>query len=310
MRLFQKPLLAPAVRAGKRAGLIAEQLAFHERFRDGPAVDGDERPRMAGAVVMDRLRDQLFASPRLPLDKDGGVRAGGLQDSRLEPQDGLALADDAGKTVIARLFGERFHVASAGPCETDDLADELERLFRLHQQLGALIVGEGHDLHDRDDFVFYHHRPREIGHIRAGPLAGAGTADFFFAGRQHHRALAGTQAVGQRIVRGHPEPDTAKVGAGSPHAVAFRVHDHDFHVQQLRQRGKMLLHKAPTLGDGGTRWEGRFERGVDPQGNSGMDFRSHRCLQIGKSICFVDVSCFYSYSFDFLTCMRKRQAKR
>ena len=115
VRLFQKPLLAPAVRAGKRAGLIAEQLAFHERFRDGPAVDGDERPRMAGAVVMDRLRDQLFARPRLPLDKDGGVRAGGLQDSRLEPQDGLALADDAGKTVIARLFGERFHVASAGP---------------------------------------------------------------------------------------------------------------------------------------------------------------------------------------------------
>ena len=89
----------------------------------------------------------------LPLDKDGGVRAGGLQDSRLEPQDGLALADDAGKTVIARLFGERFHVASAGPCETDDLADELERLFRLHQQLGALIVGEGHDLHDRFRFL-------------------------------------------------------------------------------------------------------------------------------------------------------------
>ena len=41
-----------------------------------------------------------------------------------------------------------------------------------------------------------------------------------------------------------------------------------------------------------------------------MDFRSHRCLQIGKSICFIDVSYFYSYSFEFLTCMRKRQAKR
>lgn len=108
-----------------------------------PQLMATNRPRMAGAVVMDRLRGQLFARPRLPLDKDGGVRARGLQNSRLEPQDGLALADDAGKTVIARLFGERFHVASAGPCETDDLADELERLFRLHQQLGALIVGEG-----------------------------------------------------------------------------------------------------------------------------------------------------------------------
>lgn len=134
---------------------------------------------------MDRLRDQLFAVPDSPWIRTVAFVPGGLQDSRLEPQDGLALADDAGKTVIARLFGERFHVASAGPCETDDLADELERLFRLHQQLGALIVGEGHDLHDRDDFVFYHHRPREIGHIRAGPLAGAGTADFFLAGRQH-----------------------------------------------------------------------------------------------------------------------------
>lgn len=61
---------------------------------------------------------------------------------------------------------------------------------------------------------------------------------------------------------------------------------------------------------GEPRWEGRFERGVDPQGDSGMDFRSHRCLQIGKSICFIDVSYFYSYSFEFLTCMRKRQAKR
>ena len=112
--LFQKPLLARAVRPGKRARLVAEQLAFHERFRDGPAIDGDEGPGMARAVVMDGLRDQLLACPRFPLDKDGGVRGGGLQDSRLEPQDGLALTDDVGKTVIPRAFGERLH-ATAGP---------------------------------------------------------------------------------------------------------------------------------------------------------------------------------------------------
>lgn len=178
-----------------------------------------------------------------------------------------------------RALGERFHVTAARPSETDDLADELKGLFRLHQQFGALVVGEGHDLHDRDDVVFDHHRAREVGDIRANPFAGAAAADFLLAGGQHHGTLAGMQTVGQRVVRRHPEPDPEQIGAGPPYAVAFRVHDDDFHIQQFRQRGKVLLYEAPAFGDGGVRRERRFERGIDPQRDSGTDFRSHKGLQ-------------------------------
>ena len=50
-----------AARVGKRAPLVAEQLALQQRVGNGRAVDRDERTLAARAVEVQRLRDQLLA---------------------------------------------------------------------------------------------------------------------------------------------------------------------------------------------------------------------------------------------------------
>ena len=49
-----------AVGVGERAAHVTEQLALEERLGDGAAVDGDERPLRAPALV-ESAGDQLFA---------------------------------------------------------------------------------------------------------------------------------------------------------------------------------------------------------------------------------------------------------
>src|SRR5712692_2674473 len=51
--------------AGERAFLVAEELAFHQRFRDGAAIDRHERLVAARAVLMDKARGELLAAARL-----------------------------------------------------------------------------------------------------------------------------------------------------------------------------------------------------------------------------------------------------
>ena len=64
-------------RVGERALLVAEQLAFQQGFRNGRAVDGDERLGLAQALVVERFGDQVFAGSVLAFEQDGGGFAGG-----------------------------------------------------------------------------------------------------------------------------------------------------------------------------------------------------------------------------------------
>ena len=67
-------------RAGEGAALVAEQLAFQQVFRDGAAVDGDERLLGARAEVVQRAGQRLLAGAALAEQQHGDV--GGRQPSR------------------------------------------------------------------------------------------------------------------------------------------------------------------------------------------------------------------------------------
>ena len=64
---------APPIGAGKSAALVAEQFAFQQRFRDGRAVDRQERGLAAAAVLIDRPGHQFLAGPALAEDQHGHV---------------------------------------------------------------------------------------------------------------------------------------------------------------------------------------------------------------------------------------------
>ena len=63
----------PAVGAGVRAALVAEQLALDERGRQRRAVDVDERRLAARAVDVDRAREQALAGAGLAVEQHGRV---------------------------------------------------------------------------------------------------------------------------------------------------------------------------------------------------------------------------------------------
>ena len=65
MREF-KAAAPPFERTGKGALLVAEQLAFDERFGQRRAVDRDERHAPARAEVVNRARDEFLAGPTAP----------------------------------------------------------------------------------------------------------------------------------------------------------------------------------------------------------------------------------------------------
>ena len=61
MGQLEESRLAPGVRAGEGSGLVAEQLAFQKTGRHGGAIEGDEGPLAAPAMVMDALGKQFLA---------------------------------------------------------------------------------------------------------------------------------------------------------------------------------------------------------------------------------------------------------
>ena len=68
------PFEAPAAAAegtGERTLLMAEKLAVHQGFRNGAAVDADERPAAAGRAVVDGVGHDLFAHAGLAEQQHG-----------------------------------------------------------------------------------------------------------------------------------------------------------------------------------------------------------------------------------------------
>src|SRR5262249_14745998 len=88
-------------RAGERPALVAEELRFDQRFREERAADGDERPMLASAGLMNERRRHFLARAALAGDQH---RAVAVLDHAQELEDRAhagALADNH------RVHGER-----------------------------------------------------------------------------------------------------------------------------------------------------------------------------------------------------------
>ena len=100
--------------------LVAEEFGFHQRLRNGRAVDGDERLFLAAALVVDRLGDEVFAGAALALHQNGGGFAGGnFADEThqfrhlLRDADHVVIAGAAAHFAAQRLTSERSRVVSS-----------------------------------------------------------------------------------------------------------------------------------------------------------------------------------------------------
>src|SRR5664280_1701064 len=70
------PPLPLDVRSRERALFVSEEFAFHQRRRDGAAVDGRKRTTLAGASLMDGPGRHFLAGAAFPQDQDRGVGRG------------------------------------------------------------------------------------------------------------------------------------------------------------------------------------------------------------------------------------------
>ena len=167
---FKKPHLAAARRPGECAFHIAEEFAFKQVFGQGRAVDGYEGPVAALAGVVDALREQLLARPRLAHDQDvgrgRGVAAGilyGLVDEPAAMYDVRKLVL-GGQPPVAQFLADMpfelldfVHVLEADDDARRDPVDGYRRT----------VEGDGHAAHLADFALYFRtvaHRPGEAVH--------------------------------------------------------------------------------------------------------------------------------------------------
>ena len=73
---------APFGRAGEGAALVAENFAFHQRFGNRGAIDGDERAAGARRKLVNAARDDFLARAGFAGDQNGGgARRGHFHDA-------------------------------------------------------------------------------------------------------------------------------------------------------------------------------------------------------------------------------------
>ena len=89
--------LADALTLGTCEGafLVAKELALQQVFRDGCAIDGEERLAAAFAVAVNGARNQLLASAAFAGDQHRGITGGQLAYGLEHLLHRGALADDA-----------------------------------------------------------------------------------------------------------------------------------------------------------------------------------------------------------------------
>src|SRR5688500_19379825 len=89
-----EPARTLALRAGKRATDVAEQLVLENAFAEAGAVQRDKPLLAALRIVVDRPGDQLLARAALAGDEDRDVAGRHLAGGRDGALHGPALADD------------------------------------------------------------------------------------------------------------------------------------------------------------------------------------------------------------------------
>lgn len=94
-RLRSRRAAACFVGAGEGSLLIAEELGFHQIFRDRAAVDLQKRLILSGAVIDDQFRHQFLAGPGFPQDQHGSSVERGDPLGELDHlAKGLAMGDN------------------------------------------------------------------------------------------------------------------------------------------------------------------------------------------------------------------------
>ena len=84
---------------------MAEELALEQVLRKRGAVDGEERPLRATALVVDGAREKFLAGPRFAGDEDRALGGGDLRHEAEDALDARAAADDVGRSRDRGLFG-------------------------------------------------------------------------------------------------------------------------------------------------------------------------------------------------------------
>ena len=128
-----EPAHAARVGAGERALLVPEQLALDQFARDRRHVDGDERPALALAEIVQRLGDQLLAGAGLAGDQDGQV---GIHQPR---DDAVDLLHRRGATDDRQLFLRQVGLAWG---RNSPLPADQGALHRRHQIADVERLGQ------------------------------------------------------------------------------------------------------------------------------------------------------------------------
>jgi hypothetical protein len=89
---------AALIRASKGAAFVSEQFAFQQVFRNGRAIDGDERGFTAVTVLVDGACDQFLAGAGLAANEDRDGLGGDASDFLAHVLHGAAGADQGGAT--------------------------------------------------------------------------------------------------------------------------------------------------------------------------------------------------------------------
>ena len=126
--------LALFVGTGERTAVVAEELAFDERLRDGGAVEADEGLVPARAGVMDGRRKDALARAGVPVDDERGIArrhtfhvGDGLLQAR-RPGDETVEREgvqpcDGGRPVVFGHIAARGHVLFRIPHIIDDVME-------------------------------------------------------------------------------------------------------------------------------------------------------------------------------------------
>ncbi len=157
---------APSTRftaPGERPPLVAEERALHQSLRERGAVELDEGPVAAVALVVDRPREQLLARAALALQQHRG--AGGRRH-RHRLQDAAqrrALADDLPLVAELHHLAAQRLVLAAQPHELQRLVHRQPQLLGAHR-LGDVVDRPGLDRRHRvlDARVAGEHDQRDV----------------------------------------------------------------------------------------------------------------------------------------------------
>jgi hypothetical protein len=78
---------------------VTKQFAFDQVRRQGRAVDFNQGPRVAGAQLLNRPRDEFLAHAGFTEKQDRGVGGGDLLDPEEDGLEDIALPDDLVEVV-------------------------------------------------------------------------------------------------------------------------------------------------------------------------------------------------------------------